>query len=324
MQDAEVSQAAILLRNGDALMTGGEDVTYGRPTSTVQRYDVATGKWLLVAPMRWERIGHTATLLKDGRVLVAGGLGKKLQGLNTAEIYDPARNTWTPMARMPGTRFSQSASLLPDGRVLVVGGIVQGAISRSTLLFDPHTLAWKPGPSTLYPHAQQATVTLPDGRILVAGGYGGKAELFDPAKNRWTAIGGPGLRAHPVLTLLPGGLVLFASGVSNLGQPFASAALFNPRTGRWRPAASMPTGRDTPIGVELRDGRVLVAGGGFNKQVLRTAEIYDPRANAWITAAPMRQARSAATVLLLRSGNALVCGGTQFGYVLDSCELYHP
>jgi hypothetical protein len=86
----------------------------------------------------------------------------------------------------------------------------------------------------------------------------------------------------------------------------------------------MPNGRDTPIGVELRDGRVLVAGGGFNRQILNSAEIYDSRTNTWIAAAPMHQARSAATALLLRSGRVLVCGGTQFGNVLDSCELYHP
>jgi hypothetical protein len=132
------------------------------------------------------------------------------------------------------------------------------------------------------------------------------------------------LRAHPVLSSLPDGDVLFASGVNSLGQPFTSSQLFTPRTDRWRAAASMPTGRDTPISVELRDGRVLVAGGGFSRQILSSAEIYDSRLNTWIAAAPMHQARSAATALLLRNGRVLVCGGTQFGNVLDSCELYHP
>jgi hypothetical protein len=136
-------------------------------------------------------------------------------------------------------------------------------------------------------------------------------------------VGGPGFRAHPIVTLLSNGDVLLATGVDNAGHPFASASLFNPRTDRWTSAAAMQTGRDTPIGVELRDGRVLVAGGAADRTVLSSAEIYNSRTNTWGPAAPMRQARSAATAVLLRSGKVLVCGGTWFGSVLNSCELYH-
>jgi len=50
--------------------------------------------------MHGERIAHTQTVLRDGHVLVVGGLGKKLQGLPTAEVYDPAHNTWTSVAPM--------------------------------------------------------------------------------------------------------------------------------------------------------------------------------------------------------------------------------
>jgi Flp pilus assembly secretin CpaC len=86
----------------------------------------------------------------------------------------------------------------------------------------------------------------------------------------------------------------------------------------------MESGRDTPTGVELKDGRVLVAGGGLKKQMLRSAEIYDPRTGTWRQAAPMHHARSAASGLALSNGGAIVCGGSWFGDVLDSCEVYHP
>jgi hypothetical protein len=86
----------------------------------------------------------------------------------------------------------------------------------------------------------------------------------------------------------------------------------------------MSVGRDSPSGAELRDGRVLVAGGAAGKKVLRSAEIFDERRNRWVAAAPMLQARAAAPALLLRSGNVLVCGGSWYGTVLNSCELYHP
>jgi hypothetical protein len=101
----EVSQAALLLANGDVLMTGGEDVKDGRPTRVVQRYHSAAGTWSKVAAMRQGRIGHTVTLLKDRRVLAVGGLGKKLQPLSSVEIYDPVRDRWASTVPLPDVRF---------------------------------------------------------------------------------------------------------------------------------------------------------------------------------------------------------------------------
>jgi hypothetical protein len=320
----EVSQAALLLVNGDVLMTGGEDVKDGRPTSVVQRYHTSAGTWSTVAAMRQERIGHTVTLLKDRRVLAVGGLGKKLQPLSSVEIYDPVRDRWASTVPLPDVRFSHSATLLPDGRVLVVGGIVHGAISRSVLIFDPRKPAWRAGPPTVSPHAQQDALALPDGRVLIAGGYGGGAEVYDSGAGKWTEVGGPDVLAHPILASLRNGHVLLATGVDNAGQAFNSASLFDPKTNRWSSAAAMATGRNSPSGAELRDGRVLVAGGAANRQVLRSAEVYDGQSNRWAHAAPMRQARSAASALLLRNGRVLVCGGSWYGTVLSSCELYHP
>lgn len=320
----EVSQAAVVLRGGDVLLTGGEDTGGGRPTAVVQRYRVSAGKWTLAAAMKHERIGHTVTLLEDGRVLAVGGLGAKLQPLSSVEIYDPARNRWAPAAPLPDVRFSQSATLLPDGRVLVVGGIVDGTISRSVLLFDPHEGSWSAGPPTLSPHAQQTAVTLSDGRVLIAGGYGGRAEVYDPKARTWTKVGGPDALTHPVVVRLHDGDVLFATGVDDAGQPSSSSSLFDPRTDRWSSGAALDTGRDTPAGVELRDGRVLVAGGAAGRKVLQSAELYDPRSDRWAPAAPMREARSAASANVLRNGRVLVCGGSRYGTVLSSCELYRP
>jgi hypothetical protein len=206
----------------------------------------------------------------------------------------------------------------------VVGGIVHGAISRSVLIFDPRKPAWRAGPPTLSPHAQQNALALPDGRVLIAGGYRGKAEVYDPKTVTWTEVGGPDVLAHPILAFLGNGDVLLATGVNNVGQTFSSTSLFDPKTDRWSSAAPMATGRDSPIGAELRDGRVLVAGGAANRQVLRSGEIYNGRSNRWAPAAPMRHARSAASALLLRNGRVLVCGGSRYGTVLRSCELYHP
>ena len=85
----------------------------------------------------------------------------------------------------------------------------------------------------------------------------------------------------------------------------------------------MATGRDSPAAAELRDGRVIVAGGAADRKVLQSAEVYDPRSDRWGAAAPMLQARSAASASVLRNGRVLVCGGSRYGTVLSSCELYH-
>lgn len=325
MPVAGTSQVATVLSNGDVLNTGGEATRYGLPARTVERFDIVRRAWSLEPNMHSARIGHTATLLQDGRVLVVGGLGHKLQPLASAELYDASRNVWTAASPLPGTRFSQSASLLPDGSVLIVGGIVNAVISRSTLIFRPDRGTWEPGPSTLYPHAQQDSLTLPDGRILLAGGYGGPPEIFDPKTRVWSAVASPGFRTHPVLASLGNGQVLLAAGDNHAGHAVASARLFDPGTGHWRRTTSLGTPRDTPIGAELPDGRVLVAGGGGpHLRILRSAEIYDANSGTWERTGSLRQGRSAATAAVLLDGTVLVCGGSWFGAVLSSCEVYHP
>jgi len=85
------------------------------------------------------RGGHTATLLPDGRVLVAGGSpdsvlagGGPLLTLASAELYDPIRRSWTAAASMDESRFGFAAVLLEDGTVLVAGGW-----PASAELYDP-------------------------------------------------------------------------------------------------------------------------------------------------------------------------------------------
>ena len=82
------------------------------------------------------RTDHTATLLADGRVLVAGGFGGN-GGSVAAELYDPARGTWTAAGRMATPRTGHTATLLLDGRVLVAGGIGGYGDLASAELFDP-------------------------------------------------------------------------------------------------------------------------------------------------------------------------------------------
>jgi hypothetical protein len=82
------------------------------------------------------RYGHTATLLLDGTVLVAGGYrgGGTFDPLASADLYDPIRGTWSAAAGMIEPRSGHTATLLLNGQVLVVGG---GSGLGSAELYDP-------------------------------------------------------------------------------------------------------------------------------------------------------------------------------------------
>ena len=89
----------------------------------------------------------TATLLADGRVLVAGGgiegpSGR--QSTKTAQIFDPTSNTWAATAPMPHARRFHAATLLTDGRVLVTGGFDEdaGGAIAAVDVFDPSNGRW--------------------------------------------------------------------------------------------------------------------------------------------------------------------------------------
>src|SRR5947209_2900417 len=275
--------------------------------------------------MHLARIGASATILHDGRVLVVGGLGRTLEDLDSAEIFDPRTGAWHDLPSLSQPRFSQSASVLPDGRVLLVGGIGGGIISRTTLLFVPHQERFQPGPTTHLPHAQQCAVTLKHGRVLIAGGYGGGSELYDPQSDSWTVVAPASLRTHPIMNALPDGTVLLATGVNAGEHDLNTARIFDPAHGSWASTSALHIQRDAATSTQLPHGQVLVAGGEKTSgHVLHSAELYDSIGHTWTSTQAMHVARTAATASLLRNGTVLICGGASFAGPLDSCEVFHP
>src|SRR2546430_15421183 len=142
--------------------------------------------------MQNARQGHSATLLPNGKVLVAGGdAGGGAPPLASAELFDPNTISWTLLAPMPAGRKGHSATLLANGKVLVTGGLTPNGFDSTSLLFDSSTMAWTRTGDLNVARSGHTATTLPNGKVLVArGGGGGRtAEIFDPANGRWANTG---------------------------------------------------------------------------------------------------------------------------------------
>lgn len=281
----------------------------------------ASAQWTLASPLSEPRSGHSATLLADGRVLVAGGRNSaNLGGLKSAEIYSPSTNAWSPAAE-PNIRGSSRATRLSDGRVFVAGSDTNNEI------YDPATNTWSPtGQMTVLRGASYESLSLSDGRVMAIGGGGGaSAEVWSPTTGLWTSVAPMSAgRGYFTATLLASGKVLVAGGRTTSGK-IAGAELYDPATNSWAPAGTMAAARDDHEATLLANGKVLVAGGSIavgSGIASATAELYDPATNAWSPTGAMREARGLHKLTPLASGKVLATGGA--GGAGARVELYDP
>ncbi|MCX6875140.1 MAG: InlB B-repeat-containing protein [Verrucomicrobia bacterium] len=283
----------------------------------------ASTAWTATGSMTIARDSYTATLLPNGKVLVAGGQYNSGSKLSSAELYDPATGAWTATGAMGTARGGHTATLLPNGKVLVAGGFNSTFLS-SAELYDPATGTWTAtGAMTTAREIHTATL-LSNGKVLVARGYQrSSAELYDPTTGKWTATGAMiTVRDYNTATLLPNGKVLVAGGQYNSSSSLSSAELYDPATGAWTVTGTMITARTLHTSALLPSGQVMVAGGA-NGSSVSSAELYDPATGAWTVTGIMITARSRHTATLLPSGKVLVAGGSN-GSSLSSAELYDP
>ena len=279
------------------------------------------------ADMSSSRIAATATLLNDGRVLIAGGMADG-QLLSTAELFDPATGTFKPTGQMVEARARHSATLLPSGRVLLAGGT--GDVSAE--IYDPAAGKFSKTGSLLDNFVYHTATPLSDGRVLIAGGrvgdlYTSGAEFYNPDSGTFTrARYLKQARESAVATRLIDGRVLIAGGDQGYTGRYAaildSAEIYDVYSGNFAFTAPMKSPRSHFTATLLTSGVVLVVGGasvaGANAP-LASAEIFDPGRGTWTATGSMSEGRSDFTATLLQSGLVLVAGGGD-----DSAELYDP
>jgi N-acetylneuraminic acid mutarotase len=294
-----------------------------------------TSDWKIAGTLNHPRSGHTATLLRDGTVLIVGGMTENTV-LSSVERYDPQTETFTEVAPLRIPRARHTAVRLDDGTVLVIGGATQFShptpITETVERFDPNSNSW----TTMAPMNMKrwfhTTTKLQDGRVLVVAGAGigstpdeRRAEIYDPAANSWTLTGST--RASHIrgtATLLLDGKVLVAGGLEYGNQAddpllylINYSELFDPATGAWTELAIM---NETPFAhtaTLLPDATVLVAGGRNTGQTYLTALRYQPnlrtgrdfQSDLWQFSGDLNQRRTNHQALLLADGSVIVTGG---------------
>jgi hypothetical protein len=265
------------------------------------------------------RTSHTATLLGDGQVFIAGGTISDSPTSST-EVDDPVTFHFMAWPSMNVSRTGHTATLLPTGKVLIAGG--QGLASAE--LYDPALPGSGFTASMSTFRAGHTATLLSSGQVLIAGGGSATAELYDPGTGVFTPTGSMAIsRTAHTATLLNDGRVLIAGGA-----PSVVAEIFDPAQGAFIPAGTFTTDRANHAAVLMADGRVFLIGGLSGGICTATAEMYDPGTGLSTASAPMRKARAYHTATPLSNGQILVAGGTDCSFdpsaTAQSAERFDP
>jgi len=336
--DASNVGGALRLANGEVLLLGND--------TSAQIYDPADNAFVPTGSMSRSRSWRTATLLRDGTVLVTG---KASSGeIADADIYDPATGVFTPVGAMNEDHVAPTATLLLDGRVLFTGGggheITANGSLRTADVYDPGNRTFSAVQPMHETRRGHTATLLGNGTVLIVGGRNGdprdsaddppwdpiRAEIFNPATNTFARAGATSsTRYDHVATLLSDGHVLLLGGIPDGLQnvhaqpPSPSYAEIysgsnkptdNPAQAAAGAFHSLPTQLCSRTGftITLLDtGEVLILGGKSDAgEPLTTAELLDPATGNSIVVGGLAEARAGHSAVRLDDGRVFVVAGT--------------
>ena len=277
------------------------------------------------------RLIHTATLLNNGKVLVAGGTPDFNTPLSSAELYDSASGTWTATGSLNTARFFHTATLLPNGKVLVAGGTANGSGNglSSAELYDPASGTWSATGNLNTARSAHTATLLPNGKVLVTGGQGTgggfltSAELYDPS----TGSGLPRATSPPHATITRRHCCPTARCWWQ-GEMMAVATVLAARNCTTRPWGRGPPQAASPHAGLTRRHCCPTARCWWQGELIPAANLparncTTRSAGCGVTTGSLNTARSSRTAPLLSNGKVLVAGGYN-GDNISSAELYDP
>lgn len=346
LQNWRPSNMSVMLADGRVLYMGND--------TTAEIYDPATNTVTSTAGnMSIARSNATATLLGNGRVLVAGGTfwdGTQSIALASSEIFNPATGTFTAGATMTEGRYNQAATALADGRVLISGGWTIVGNTSPTLstavvyAADGLTAATV---SMTGARVRHSATRLADGRVLVAGGWTGSpapptsAEIYDPsagANGTFTSIansmiGWPAMHTGTLITTgTHANEVLIAGGTYSWPDISSQTQYFNPATSVFSAGPPMLVARYDTTAVRLADGRIMF-GGGSTSQIIweptAHVEFFNPSFNGFVTGPSMAADQTTPALHEITTGVnsgkiAIVAGGSSSVIAGRMIEFYDP
>jgi hypothetical protein len=230
---------ATLLADGTVLIVGGQGQSGSGPLQVrpnAEIYNPAAHTFTAVGALNFPRQNHTATLLANGKVLIAAGIINAVL-VPSAELYDPVAQTFANTGNLNAGRQYHTATLLSSGKVLVAGGLLTDGVTGigSAELFDPAAGTFSFTGSLNTGRGFHSATLLPDGTVLMAGGYNDLPPF-----------------THPILS---------------------SAEVYNPATSTFTFTGSLINARWEHTATLLNDGTVLIAG-GFGSGFLASSELY--------------------------------------------------
>lgn len=306
--------------HGDASLTGDAVPT------------VPKGVFVLTGSMPVAKAFHTATLLPNGKVLIAGG-NNRTDEVASAELYDAATGAFSATGRLTTARMTHTATLLHNGKVLIAGGQDKNGPLASAELYDPATARFAPTGNMAIPREVHTATLLENGQVLVTGGFTdhehegsdptpgmASAELYDPDAGTFSPTGDMRVRrGEHAAALLPDGRVLIAGGAY-----LSSAELYDPMTGAFSATGSMSAARLGHRAVLLPNGQVLMVCGHNAYDRIVAAELYDPAVAGFTAIGEVVEAKSLRTATLLADGRVLMTGGSMYSQFSRDAELYDP
>lgn len=319
-----------MLPNGEVLLCGGYGVALDQLPEV---YNPVDGIFRTTKAAATNQYFCTATLLKNGKVL--------LSGVDGNELYDPATESFSLVGTSVHPRFRATAVLLQDGKVLICGGadpnveVITGEGTVNAEIYDPAMGTFTSTGSMVYPRINQTATLLANGKVLIVGGISAAtpganyhvAELYDPSSGRFSVTGSLALDSYPqnMATLLPNGKVLVLEHSSRIeGGRFVSEIVmgktFDPDTETFSKVGEATAYEKYSWDMDqtstlLSNGWILLTGVGVLKDEFVYALLYNPLTGIFKRTGAMIVNRSGATATRLSSGKVLIVSGL-------SAELY--